>query len=123
MQQLIVMLALLGVLTGSGYYYYTDTQAKIKQYSEDNIKLQIAYQEAIESANQCKSNFDSAIAQLDSLNGRLQDSEEYSNELLRKLRRHDLTRLTYEKPGLIEQRVNDATEKLFEELESDSNSN
>ena len=42
----------------------------------------------------------------------------YGDELSKKLREHDLTRLTLRKPGLIEKRVNDATKKVFEELES-----
>ena len=46
------------------------------------------------------------------------EAEKYGDELSKKLREHDLTRLTLRKPGLIEKRVNDATKKVFEELES-----
>ena len=46
------------------------------------------------------------------------EAEKYGDELSKKLREHDLTRLTLRKPGLIEKRVNDATQKVFEDLES-----
>ena len=38
--------------------------------------------------------------------------------LAKKLREHDLTMLTLRKPGLIERRVNSATQKILTDLES-----
>jgi hypothetical protein len=40
------------------------------------------------------------------------------NELLDKLRKHDLTRLSQQKPGLVERRINNGTKKLFDSFES-----
>jgi hypothetical protein len=54
---------------------------------------------------------------------RVSQAEDYQNDLLRKLQRHDLTRLTLAKPGLIETRVNNATKQVFEDLESLSRDN
>ena len=56
------------------------------------------------------------ISQLVSVD--LQKAEEYGNRLSRTLREHDLTRLTLQRPGLIETRVNDATAQVFSDLES-----
>jgi len=47
----------------------------------------------------------------------LQKAEEYNTDLQRKLNDHNLTKLSSKKPGLIEKRVNDATSKIFKELE------
>ena len=52
----------------------------------------------------------------DELRKQLIESDKYANDLFRKLQRHDLTVLTYKKPGLIEKRVNDATENVFSDI-------
>ena len=48
------------------------------------------------------------------------EAEAYQDELASKLRRHDLTALTLQKPALIEKRVNNATAKIFDQLEIDT---
>ena len=48
----------------------------------------------------------------------LRKAEEYKDELNEKLREHNLTKLSAAKPGLIEKRVNEATSKIFKELET-----
>ncbi len=52
------------------------------------------------------------------LNVELSSANEYKNELIGKLRRHNLTALTMQKPGLIETRVNNASKAILEELEA-----
>ena len=42
----------------------------------------------------------------------------YGDDLRKKLHKHDLTRLSIKKPGLIEKRINDGTNKLFDSIES-----
>jgi hypothetical protein len=49
---------------------------------------------------------------------KLNKAEEYGDDLRKKLHKHDLTRLSIKKPGLIEKRINDGTKKLFERIES-----
>jgi len=48
----------------------------------------------------------------------LDAAEDYKNELIGKLQKHDLTRLSYRKPGLIEKRINNGTQNIFDSLES-----
>ena len=48
---------------------------------------------------------------------KLQNAENYKDELVQKLNKHNLTKLSASKPGLIEKRVNDSTTKIFKELE------
>ena len=55
----------------------------------------------------------------DLINGNIdQECLMISNNLAKKLREHDLTMLTLRKPGLIERRVNSATDKILKDLES-----
>ena len=46
------------------------------------------------------------------------NANNYKNELIGKLRNHDLTRLSQQRPGLIERRINDGTQELLESFES-----
>jgi len=47
----------------------------------------------------------------------LQEATAYKDELISKLQRHDLSRLSLRKPGLIEKRINDGTSQVFDDLE------
>ena len=115
---LIVVLGLVGGVVYGGYYFYKDTQARIQTLTENSAKLEQATQTQ-------KQTIDTLIADAEKfakLNSELQlelvRANDYKNELIGKLRRHDLTRLSQQKPGLIEKRINNGTKKLFESFES-----
>jgi hypothetical protein len=67
--------------------------------------------------NQMKEDAEQAKARMEELNVRAREAEQYQDELISKLRRHNLTALALQKPGMIEKRVNNAVEKLARELE------
>ena len=52
------------------------------------------------------------------LSSNLQKSEDYGDELRSTLNKHNLTHLANKKPGLIEKRMQDATDKLWNDIES-----
>ena len=115
---LIVVLGLVGGVVYGVYYYYKDTQARIQTLTENSAKLEQATQTQ-------KQTIDTLIADAEKfakLNSELQSelirANDYKNELSGKLRKHDLTRLSQQKPGLIEKRINNGTKKLFESFES-----
>ena len=51
------------------------------------------------------------------LQSKLDKANEYKDVLIGKLRKHDLAKLSMQKPGLIEKRINNGTKKLFKSLE------
>tara|TARA_B100000927_G_scaffold262105_1_gene232734 strand:- start:857 stop:1231 length:375 start_codon:yes stop_codon:yes gene_type:complete len=109
-----IILALL--LAFGGYYWISEK--RIATLTENNAKLTIAAQtnqETIDKLEEDNKAFEVANKELQI---KYKEAEAYGDELSRKLREHDLTRLTLRKPGLIEKRVNDATAKVFEDLES-----
>ena len=115
---LIVVLGLVGGVVYGGYYYYKDTQARIQILTENSVKLEQATQTQ-------KQTIDTLIADAEKfakLNNELQlglvRANDYKNELIGKLRKHNLTRLSQQKPGLIEKRINNGTKKLLESFES-----
>jgi len=115
---LIAILGLVGGVVYGGYYYYKDSQARIQILTENSVKLE-------QAAQTQKQTIDTLIADAEKfakLNSELQikltKANDYKNELIGKLRKHNLTRLSQQKPGLIEKRVNDGTKKLLDDFKS-----
>lgn len=110
-------LLLLGV-AGAAWYYYTDNKNTIQNLTSQNERLTVAYQD-------CQVAFDDLVHQKeiveknrDEFERKAKKAEQEQSDLFAKIRKHDLTSLTYQKPGLIEKRINNATKEAFESLES-----
>ena len=101
-----------------GYFYYNDTQDRLAQLRENNTRLEIAAQTSQETIGRMQADATQFAEANTKLREELDEAEEYSDDLASKLRRHNLTVLTLQKPGLIETRVNNATAKLFDEMET-----
>ena len=74
-------------------------------------------EESTETIYQMQRNAEAIEQQISELNTGLREAEKYKDEITETLRKHNLTRLSAAKPGLIEKRVNEATSKIFKELE------
>ena len=115
---ILLIVLLFGSIAGGGYFYYTDTQARIEQLRDNNAQLKIAVEDSQNTIETLQ-----ATAQLNQqlsneLQERLNKSEEGRNRLINLFGKHDLTRLALRKPGLIETRVNNGTKKAFDDIES-----
>lgn len=115
---LIVVLGLVGGVGYGGYYYYKDTQQRIKTLTENNAKLEVAKQLQDDTIQTLVEDAEDFRVLNKKLATDLQKAEEYRNNLIDKLRKHDLTRLSQKKPSLVENKINNGTKKLFERLES-----
>ena len=114
---LIVVLGLVGGVVYGGFYYYKDTQARIAILTENSAKLE-------QATNTQKQTIDTLVEDAEKyrelnkdLNIKLEAANEYKNKLIGKLRKHDLAKLSMQKPGLVEKKINNGTKKLFESLE------
>jgi len=115
---ILLVLMLFSSIAGGGYFYYTDTQARISQLQENNAQLKVAVETneaTIDSMNQ-QALISAELSQ--QLSEKLQVSEASRNRLIEVFGKHDLTRLALRKPGLIESRVNNGTKKAFDGIES-----
>ena len=129
MFRLYAILIVVGLLGGAVYgakYYYDTTQNIIAALRENNAKLEVANetnQATIKKMGQDTARLNDLTNQLAQ---DLQTSERYGDELRSTLNKHNLTNLANRKPGLIEKRMQNATDKLWDDLEgitsSDSNS-
>tara|TARA_B100001996_G_C18632361_1_gene582266 strand:- start:253 stop:630 length:378 start_codon:yes stop_codon:yes gene_type:complete len=121
MLKVYLLIIVLVILSGVGYgaiWYYNDTQTRIAQLRENNAKLEVAVKSKEDAINTMTSNFEKQAKLNKELSGKLQNAEKYQDELREKLQKHDLTRLSQKKPGLIEKKINEGTEKLFTDFES-----
>ena len=114
---LIVVLGLVGGVVYGGWYYYKDTQARIQTLTENSAKLE----QAAELQNNTIATLEAdakKYAQLNKeLHTKLEKANDYRNTLIEKLRKHDLAKLSLQKPGMVEKRINNGTKRLFESLE------
>ena len=121
MTKLYGIIILVAVLGGVGYgakYYYDTTQSTIATLRDNNAKLEIANKTNTETINQMVADNQRLNELTDQLNSDLRKSEEYGDELRDTLNKHNLTHLANKKPGLIEKRMQNATDKLWDDLES-----
>ena len=115
---LVAVIGLVGGVVYGGWYYYKDTQARIQILTENSIKLETA-------TKLQKSTIDTLVAdakkyaELNSeLQKKLEKANDYKNTLIGKLRKHNLAKLSMQKPDLVEKKINNGTKKLFESFES-----
>ena len=120
---ILIILLLFSSMLGGGYFYYTDTQNKLAQLQQNNANLKVAAEANQETINRMQADALAAQAQMQKLAERAKEAEKYQDELIGKLRRHNLTALALQKPAMIEKRINNATSKIFDQLEIDTNPN
>ena len=115
---IIIVIGLLGGVAYGAKYYYDTTQNTIAQLRENNAKLEVANQENQATIRQMDADNEVLNALTDQLSLDLQKAEQYGDELRHTLNKHDLTHLANKKPGMIEKRMQNATDKLWNELKS-----
>ena len=115
---LILVLGLVGGVIYGGWYYYKDTQARIQILTENSAKLEVATQQQEMTINTLVDDAEKYRELNKELNTKLEAANDYKNDLISKLRKHDLSRLSQQKPGLVEKKINNGTKKLFESFES-----
>ena len=121
MIKIYALIIVLVVLSGVGYgalSYYNDTQERLATLRDNNAKLEVANKSKEEALKTIQSNVEKTNKLNKELQGRLQDAEVYQDDLRKKLQKHDLTRLSEKKPGLVEKKINEGTQELFNDFES-----
>jgi len=113
----ILMGIIVAMCLGFGGYYWL-TEKRLTTLTENNAKLSIANQTNQQTIDKLSQDYEEQQVLNKELGIKLKASEAYGDNLAKKLREHDLTMLTLKKPGLIERRVNSATDKILKDLES-----
>ena len=115
------LLIVLGLLAGVGYgayYYYNDTQQRLATLRDSNAKLEVANKENQATIKAMKDNYEKQSKLNKELSAKLKDAEVYGNELRKKLSKIDLPAASLNRPKETEERINNASQKLLDMLES-----
>jgi Na+-transporting NADH:ubiquinone oxidoreductase subunit NqrC len=114
---LVVVMGLVGGVVYGGWYYYKDTQARIQTLTENSARLEVATQQQNQTIQTLVDDAEKFSELNRELNSQLEAANEYKNVLIDKLQKHDLVRLSIQKPGLVEAAINNGTKELFDSLE------
>ena len=112
-QALIGIILILGL---GGYWLYNENQT----LSMNNMKLESALEEQTAAFEAMKESYEKQGKALMNMSRRNAEIEAEKAEYLAIFARHNLDMLAIKKPGLIENRFNDASEKVMEGLEDDT---
>lgn len=113
---LLVVGLLAGV--GGGLFYVKNLQANLELAKANVAKLESAVETSEASLALLKKDNERLNGLADQLGEDLKKSEQYGDELRATLNKHNLTHLANKKPGMIEKRMQNATDKLWDDLES-----
>ena len=120
MIKLYLLIIVFGLLGGAGYgayYFYKDSQERIRVLTENTAKLETAKKmqdDTINAMIEDREKFDELNKELQS---NLDKANVYRDVLIGKLRKHNLAKLSLRKPGLVEKKINNGTKRLFRSLE------
>ena len=103
---------------GGGLFYVKQLQSNLEIARLNNAKLESAVETSEASIATLKADNARLNVLSDQLNADLTKSEQYGDELRATLNKHNLTHLANKKPGPIEKRMQNATDKLWDNLES-----
>lgn len=129
MNSWLISFMLAALLAGGGYLYYKDTQkqianlnTEITELTKERTKLERSLEVSENSLVILRKDLHDEIKETKNLENQFRSSQTRIGELREVLQAHNLTRLAYAKPGLIEKRMNDGTREVLEDLESATDS-
>jgi aminopeptidase-like protein len=114
---LIVVVGLVGGSVYGAYYYYKDSQDRIRILTENTAKLETAKKMQDQTINIMIEDREKFAELNKELQLNLTKANVYKDKLIGKLRKHNLAKLSLRKPRLVEKKINAGTKKLFRSLE------
>ena len=122
--QIKIAMVLVALATGGlGFAYVKKLQSDLETARANVIQMEMAVKISEESLQRQQEE----TARLNELNGTLQadlqKAEKYGDELRATLQKHNLTYLAERKPSLTQEKMQNATDKLWDDLFSITNPN
>ena len=121
MLKIYVLIVVLGLVGGSVYgawYYYQDSQERIRILTENSAKLETAKKMQDATINAMIEDREKFAELNKELQENLSKANVYKDVLIGKLRKHNLAKLSLRKPGLVEKKINNGTRKLWKSFET-----
>jgi chromosome segregation ATPase len=104
-----LLLVVIAVMAGIGYWYYTDTQERIAILQENNAKLEIAVQTNEQALESLQADYAAAQIELTKINEAYAEIRRQNDRLANKLADMDLGLLAQERPESMERAVDRGT--------------
>ena len=114
----IAMVMTVIATAGMGYLYVQKLQSDLQTARENVAKMEVAVQISEDSIATLQADVIRNAELSATLQRELQTAERYGDELRATLQKHNLTALAQKKPGLIENRMQNATDSLWNDLRS-----
>ena len=118
LHMMVIVVGLVGGVVYGGFYFYQDAQKRIATLQQNNAKLEVVAKENEQVVRTMRVE----TARLNDLNkslqGKLSRAEESRERLLTRLQEINLKKESMINPIEIEKRINDGTDKMFNDLES-----
>ena len=118
LHMMVIVVGLVGGVVYGGFYFYQDAQKRIATLQQNNAKLEVVAKENEQVVRTMRVE----TARLNDLNkslqGKLSRAEESREKLLTRLQEINLKKESMVNPVEIEKRINDGTDKMFNDLES-----
>ena len=105
------MALLMFVMGGVFYWYYNDTQERLRILNANNAKLEVAIQISEDAVTSLQESYAKANEELTKVNSEFTAIRQQNRVLSDKLGRHDIGNLAENKPGLVERVINGASIK------------
>jgi len=116
-------IAIIIVLGGASFWLYQQNQvlqANNLVLKGNVVQLENAVEEQKAAIEAIKESFEKQAAALTNLQQRNQEISAEKDRYMSIFQRHNLDKLELMKPGLVANRMNNGTKKVFEEIENDS---
>jgi len=128
---MIKMLPIMLLLAGAGYAYHTTVVsqkdaviAKLETNAvtlkENAMRLETAFESEKAARERSEKNLQVQLEAVGKLTEKNTAMQAEMDDYLSIFKRHNLTKLARAKPGLIEPRINNGTQKVFRAIEQDS---
>ena len=118
LHMMVIVVGLVGGVVYGGFYFYQDAQKRIATLQQNSAKLEVVAKENEQVVRTMRVE----TARLNDLNkslqGKLSRAEESRERLLTRLQEINLKKESMINPIEIEKRINDGTDKMFDDLES-----
>jgi len=99
------------VIVSGFYWYFSWSQTQLTTLRENNAKLELAVKTNEDAIKSLQQDYATANAEISRVNTELSDARMQNRQLQDRLSRHEIGALAESKPGLVENIVNNASDK------------
>jgi len=111
-----ILIGIIIVLGGGGYWLYNENQT----LQQNTAKLEMALEAQTAAFDKMVESYEKQGAAIQDLQRANAQIEAEKDRYLDIFKRHNLDKLALAKPGLIQNRINNGTKSVLEDLENDS---